>query len=73
MNKKPDYVNEQGTKWWYESTYKEHQIWIVETTDGYKTRVALRKDGKGIIAEDQTIDGIGTKIDMHVFAMKENP
>ncbi len=74
--KEPDFINEKGVKWWFdESTTKYAQrpdvngitldvvCFLVEEPDGHMTRVLLSKNEE-IIEEDQTLEGIGTKIDI---------
>lgn len=70
----PDFVNSEGVKWRQEpglTGYAESKglagsrAWLVERPDGYRTR--LLTDGQGIIAEDQTIEGLGVKIDALAF------
>ena len=47
----PDFINEEGVKWWVDKGLTEYAnsgetplkmgIWIVETTDGHMTRLAV--------------------------------
>lgn len=75
--KKPDFINEEGTKWWIDQlttdfAVKEDQFgtslssicYCIETKDGYRTRVLVSKETNEIIAEHQTLDGLGTEIDI---------
>jgi len=67
----PDFVNELGVKWWFETTLTRYafskgnvgvRVWTVELPDGYKTRL-LTKDGK-VLEDDQSLDGLCMKIDI---------
>jgi hypothetical protein len=61
--KNPDFINEEGVKWWFELPYKGFQIWVIETPNGYKTRVILKPGFSDILGQDQTLDGVSSKID----------
>lgn len=71
----PDFVNAAGVRWWLEpgltryATSKglnnEVRIWTVERPDGHKTR--LLTEHHTVLAEDQTLEGIGLKIDLMAF------
>ena len=71
----PDFINEIGVKWWkddYITNYAQREDqngiklngvgFYIQETSGRKSRVFIM-DGK-IIAADQTLDGIGCKIDI---------
>lgn len=81
-DKEPDFINEKGVKWWldhtitkYAQTEDIHGIklevvcWIIEMPDGYKTRVLVNKYNK-VIEEDQTLEGIGSKIDIRKLSKR---
>lgn len=66
----PDFVNETGVKWWRDSVTNSYakfkgienaQGFLIELPDGYKTRVLIVDDE--LVAEDQSIEGLGGKID----------
>ncbi len=70
MNK-PDFVNDEGVKWFFcplTTSYAESKGlgtavgYVVELPEGQKTRVLIL-DGK-VVAEDHTVEGMGTKIDI---------
>ena len=75
----PIFINEEGVKWWIdESTTKYAQkedkhgtkldavCYVTEEPNGRKTRVLVSKNQE-IIEEDQTLDGMGCKIDVRKF------
>lgn len=73
----PDFVNEEGVMWWHESDLTRYafskgfagvRVWTVERPDGYKTR--LFTEGETILADDQTVEGLGIKIDLLAFQRK---
>ncbi len=72
----PDFVNEEGTKWWKDKSttdwaQREDQfgtsldmiVYLVEKTDGYMTRLLLDTDGN-LIDEQQNLEALAVKIDM---------
>jgi len=81
----PDYINELGTKWWLDKDITKYAqkpdrngiildaiCYYTEETGGRRTRVLVSKDQE-IIEEDQTLDGMGTKIDIRKFLKQDNP
>ncbi len=71
----PDFINDEGVKWWHESDLTRYafrkgfvgvRVWTVERPDGHKTR--LFADGETILADDQTAEGLCIKIDLMAFA-----
>ncbi len=75
--KDPDFVDDEGVKWWFEPTltnyainkgFNDGKVWVVERPDGYRTR--LFTEGSDLLAEDQTIEGICFKIDLLAKAKK---
>ena len=76
-DKKPDFINEQGVKWWAdkdETHYARHKlgtdavVWYVEETDGRRTR--LLTENNEILHECQTIDGMASYVDILAIARK---
>lgn len=76
---KPDYVNEDGVKWWLdESIYQYAKIrdvtgydfFLVECPDGYRTRVIVRQGV--IIFESPRLEEIGVHIDILKLQDEEN-
>ncbi len=76
FDKEPDFVNELGVKWWKDESITNYAqkedihgtvlnaiCYFIEETNGHRTRVLVSKN-KEIIEEDQTLDGMGSKIDM---------
>ena len=70
----PDFVNDEGVKWWHEADLTRYafckgfagvRVWSVERPDGYRTR--LFTEGETILADDQTVEGLGIKIDVLAF------
>ena len=70
----PDFVNDEGVKWWHESSLTRYafskgfvgvRVWTVERPDGHRTR--LFTEGQDVLAEDQTLEGLGIKIDLLAF------
>ncbi len=75
---KPDFVNEQGTKFWldkFNTDYakkkglKNTKVFFLEDKKGYKTRVII-KNGK-YKSEGQVLENIGIKIDLMAFLIKK--
>ena len=75
---KPDLINIEGTNFWLDRSstnyakkkgLKNTKVFYLKDRKGYKTRVII-KDGK-YEGEDQTIDGIGIKIDLLAFLEKK--
>ena len=76
FNDEPDYVNDEGTKWWLDKsttdwaqrkdahgTSLDMEVWLVETKDGYMARLLLDADLR-IIDEQQNLEQLAVKIDM---------
>jgi hypothetical protein len=70
----PDFTNDDGVQWWYEPTLTRYalskgladtKVWTVHRPDGHRTR--LLTTGQNILAEDQTLEGLGLKIDLLAF------
>lgn len=66
----PDFINEEGTKWWKyivpaHPKLPDSSIWKVELSDGYETFVLI--NGEDIIDECQQLEGIGVKSDILAF------
>ena len=70
----PDFVNDKGVKWWHEADltcyafrkgFAGVRVWTVERPDGYRTR--LFTEGETILADDQTVEGLGIKIDVLAY------
>lgn len=61
-NTPPDFETDVG-KWWLCSKGKKYDIWRFDSKkeDTFKTFLLLRRSDSKIVAEDMTIDGIGTK------------
>lgn len=73
----PDFINELGVKWWLEKSltqYAQHKglsntrVWLVEEPSGRRTRLLV--EGDAILADDQSLEGMGIKIDALSFARK---
>jgi hypothetical protein len=77
MDNPPDFVNEIGTKWWKEpdiTRYAQKEdrygikisavAFLIETVDKFRSFVLVSKDTNMVIAEDQTFEGMGCKIDI---------
>jgi hypothetical protein len=76
FDRAPDFVNEQGVKWWSDADTTRYahsktskgqslpaaQGWLVEDPSGTRTRLLV--DNGKIIAESQSLEGIGTQIDL---------
>ena len=67
----PDFTNDEGVQWWYEPTLTRYafskgfagvRVWTVHRPDGHRTR--LFTEGQDILAEAQTLEGLGIKIDL---------
>jgi len=84
INQEPDFVNEVGTKWWKDTqmikyaqekdvhgTSLDATCYFVEFADGYRTRLLVSNKNKNIMEDDQTIDGMGSKIDIRKFLLRE--
>ena len=72
-----DFVNAEGVKWWHEPSMTIYvmskglvgvRAWTVERPDGYRTRVLTK--GEAILAEDQTIEGMGVKLNLLVLGVQ---
>lgn len=72
---KPDFVNEQGSKWWIDrlltayarnslskTPYAESVVFFVETADGYRSRVLICGDCE--VFSDQNMEAFASKIDI---------
>lgn len=81
----PDFVNELGVKWWRDPHTTEYAQrkdafgvsldavgYFVELPEGDRTRLLLSKHG-ALLAEGQSIDALGTKIDVLKFALRPEP
>jgi hypothetical protein len=70
----PDFTNDDGVQWWREPTLTRYalskgladmKVWTVHKPDGHRTR--LLTEGRNVLAEDQTLEGLGIKIDLLAF------
>ena len=75
---KPDFINPEGVKWWFDksSTEYAHQdtetakglpnivVYYAERPDGYRTRIIVDNDIKAAVGEAQSLEALGAKIDM---------
>jgi len=70
----PDFTNDEGVQWWHEPTLTRYafskgfvgvRVWTVHRPDGHRTR--LFTEGQDVLAEDQTLEGLGIKIDLLAF------
>ena len=77
--REPDFINEEGTKWWKDDIITEYAqredingtslnvvCFVIELKDGYKSRVLIN-DKQEIIEEDQKVEVMGVKIDIRKF------
>jgi len=75
----PDYINEKGVRWWKDDdmtlyaqkpdrfgTSLDAVCFYIEEANGRRTRGLISRDQE-IMEEDQTLDGLGTKIDLRKF------
>lgn len=74
---KPDFTNKEGVKWWAVKDINDRAAakdangislpqvkgWLTELPNGERSFV-LVLDGKGVLADDKTLEGIATKLDM---------
>ena len=81
FNEKPDFVNEQGVKWWvfkYMTEYarkpnkdgkflKTAVAWKVQEPNGKEIYIVT--DNNNVIAENQSLEAIGAKIDFLKMAL----
>lgn len=76
-DQKPDFVNDEGVKWWidkHESHYARHKlgtdaaVWYVQETSGRRTR--LLTENNEILHEDQALEGMACYIDILAIARK---
>lgn len=78
----PDFINELGVKWWrdpHTTDYAQRKDafgvsldavgYYVEMPEGGRTRLLLSKHG-ALLAEGQSLDALGTKIDVLKFSMR---
>lgn len=78
----PVFVNELGTKWWKDQTTTDYAQrpdafgvslnavgYFIELNDGHRTRLLLSTHGT-VLAEGQSLDAIGTLIDVLKFAQR---
>lgn len=72
IDRKPDFINEEGTKWWVdvavisylkEAKLIDYKAYIIETKDNYKTRVLINSDDI-IEFETPKLEDMGVHIDM---------
>ncbi len=68
-DKEPDFVNEQGTKWWKDHYLTEYAndvdctVWFVETCTGGRTRILVSHNGHALY-DDTNLEGMCCHIDM---------
>ena len=80
---KPNFINEQGVKYWLDQSTSDYanradiygtrlkgKAFFVERPDGFKTRLFIGET-QDILADDQTLDGIATKIDLLKFIKRD--
>lgn len=85
FNREPDFVNDLGTKWWRDEyitalAKKEDRnqvslnavCFLVETKDGYRTRCLISEETNEIIEEDQSLEGMGIKIEVRKFLISDH-
>lgn len=58
----PDFVNEQGVKWWLNGPWSGGQIWMTELPTGEQEYVAIR-DGQ-FVASGTALDAVAVKLDV---------
>lgn len=82
--KEPDFVNEEGTKWWIDEDMNEYiksveeqkEVklniigWFVERKDGYRTRILIEKDKP--IYESQKMEFVAAFIDVRAVSEEFN-
>ena len=79
----PDFVNEEGTKWWKEryltdwaqnpdmfNTTLPMVAYTIETKEGYRSFVLI--DAEGIVDSSQSSEAIACKIDVLKFIKRES-
>ena len=79
----PNFINKQSVKYWLDEstsnyankpdrygTTLEGKAFFVERPDGFKTRLFIGET-QDILADDQTLDGIATKIDLLKFIKRD--
>ena len=78
LNDQPDFVNEEGVKWWKDEdltdyarrkdvhgTRLEHiVVWQVEFPDGVKTRLLVDNDKGEPLYENQGLEAMAVRIDV---------
>jgi hypothetical protein len=78
-DKKPDFINEQGVKWWFDAITTDyakcrnlpnHKVWLVEELNG--SRIYVITEGDKIVGESQQLEAIGVKLDVLGFLAKED-
>ena len=67
----PDFVNEEGVKWWKSGTWRGRTIFHVELKDGERIIVALDKDGT-LIKESHNYEDVAVAIDILAIANGED-
>jgi len=81
-DKKPDFINEKGVKWWRDAsttryarredahgTTLEAVVWLVEEPNGHRTRLLIADDGE-FLGENQNLEALGAKIDILKMAKR---
>jgi hypothetical protein len=62
MDREPDFVNDEGVRWWAHSAWAGGQIWITEQPTGEQEYVAIR-NGE-IVSHSTALDAVAMKLDM---------
>jgi hypothetical protein len=73
----PDFVNEIGVKYWFQNDLTRYaflkglrgvRVWLAERPTGFKAYILTEDDT--VLLEDQTLEGLGLKIDLMAFQKK---
>lgn len=78
----PDFVNEEGVKWWRDKSLTEYardagilgvslhkvSVWLIETARGYRTRIILVGDKHYF--ESTQMESIAVRLDVMKLAAK---
>lgn len=74
MEVEPDFINESGVKWfksdsWYANLKlgDKVKVWLIEHPTKLKEYVLVDHNTDTILANDNTLEGIGVKIDVIQF------
>lgn len=76
IDREPDFINEEGVKWWINKRLTEYAeekglnytCYIIEFKNGYRERAVVNNDTNKLIYSSPSLEAVGVYIDLAKFA-----